>query len=85
VQLEQLDGALDAHVSGVGRVKVTGGHATNVRASVSGVGGVDFGGVAQNLDASISGFGSVRVNQVTGNVTKSVSGAGHVSVGGHGV
>jgi hypothetical protein len=82
VQLEQLDGALDAHVSGVGHVKVAGGHATSVRASVSGVGGVDFGGVAQDLDASISGFGSVRVNQVTGNVTKSVSGAGHVSVGG---
>lgn len=82
VELEELDGALDAHVSGVGRVKVAGGHASSVRASVSGVGGVDFGGVAQSLDASISGFGSVRVNQVTGNVTKSVSGAGHVSVGG---
>jgi hypothetical protein len=82
VELEQLDGSLDAHVSGVGRVRVGGGHATDVHASVSGVGGVDFGGVAQNLDASISGFGSVRVNQVTGNVTKSVSGAGHVSVGG---
>jgi hypothetical protein len=85
VQLEELDGSLQAHVSGVGRVRVAGGHATDVHASVSGVGGVEFGGVAQSLDASISGFGSVRVNQVTGNVAKSVSGAGHVTVGGHAV
>jgi hypothetical protein len=83
VEVEQVDGQVDAHVSGVGRVKMLGGHATSVRASVSGVGGVDFGGVVDNLDASISGFGSIRVNQVTGNVTKSVSGAGHVTIGGH--
>ena len=51
------------------------------RASVSGIGSVDFGGQAQDLDASISGLGGVRVEQVTGTVRKSVSGGGHVSVG----
>lgn len=80
VEVEDLGGPLEARVSGVGKVKVAGGRASNVRASVSGIGGVEFGGVAESLDASISGLGSVRVKDVTGTVTKSVSGAGHVTV-----
>lgn len=80
VEVEDMGGPLQAHVSGIGKVKVANGRATSVRASVSGVGGVEFGGVADTLDASISGLGSVRVKNVTGAVSKSVSGAGHVTI-----
>lgn len=81
VNVQELKGSMNAHVSGVGRIKVASGHATTVRASVSGVGGVDFDGDAQTLDASISGFGGIRVKSVSGSVTKSVSGGGHVTIG----
>ena len=81
VHVGDLSGAMQARVSGVGQIKVDGGKATSVRASVSGVGGVEFGGVADSLDASVSGMGNVQVRQVTGAVTKSVSGIGHVRIG----
>jgi hypothetical protein len=81
VNIDDLSGPVQAHVSGVGHIKATQGHATTMRASVSGVGGVEFGGDAQSLDASISGFGGIRVKSVSGQVTKSVSGGGHVSIG----
>ena len=81
INIVELDGPVMAHVSGVGHIKAEQGHATTVRASVSGVGGVELGGDAQSLDASISGFGGIRVKSVSGPVTKSVSGGGHVSIG----
>jgi hypothetical protein len=81
VNIDTLSGPMAAHVSGVGHIKVADGHAGAVRASVSGVGSVDFGGDAQTLDASISGFGGIRVKAVHGQVSKSVSGGGHVSIG----
>lgn len=81
VNVEELSGPMMAHVSGVGHIKVVQGHATAIHASVSGMGGVDFGGDAQSLDASISGLGNVRVKSVTGQVVKSISGGGHVSIG----
>jgi len=59
----------------------TDGHASSMRAHVSGVGGVQFGGSADSLDASISGFGGIKVRQVKGQVRKSVSGGGHVTIG----
>lgn len=81
VRVAELNGEMDARVSGVGKIDVRGGRASTVRASVSGIGSVDFGGAAQDLEASISGLGGVRVEQVTGTVRKSVSGGGNVSVG----
>jgi hypothetical protein len=81
VTIDQLNGAIQAHISGAGHVKVIQGHAGAIRASVSGVGSVDFGGQAESLDAQISGIGGIRVKEVTGQVTKSVSGIGHVTVG----
>jgi len=80
VEVDDVSGPLQARVSGIGKVKVANGRASSVRASVSGVGGVEFGGVADTLDASISGLGSVRVKNVTGAVSKSISGAGHVTI-----
>lgn len=81
LQVEDLaDGPMDARVSGLGRVRVAQGRASNVRAQVSGMGGVDFGGSAGGLDAEISGVGTVHVRQVTGQVTKAISGIGHVSI-----
>lgn len=81
VRVEELTGPLAADVSGVGRVRVARGRATAIKASVSGIGGVDFDGVADSLDASISGLGSIHVDEVRGPVRKSVSGAGRVVVG----
>jgi len=72
---------MDAQVSGVGGVHVADGRASTMRASVSGLGSVEFGGAADRLDASISGMGSIRVKEVTGPVSKSVSGIGRVEIG----
>ena len=80
IEVQDVAGPVDARVSGIGHIRVAGGHITTLRASISGIGGVDFGGVADSLDAGVSGMGSVRVRQVTGQVTKSVSGAGHVTI-----
>lgn len=80
VNVEELNGPLLADISGLGHVRVSGGRASEVRASVSGMGGVDFGGSADTLRASISGVGGVHVKQVTGTVTKSVSGLGRVTI-----
>lgn len=81
VTINELTGPMDAHVSGVGSVKVMGGAAGAVRASISGVGSIDFRGRAESLDAEISGIGGIRVKEVTGRVTKSISGGGHVTIG----
>lgn len=81
VNIADFTGAMDADVSGVGRVRVARGHASSLRASVSGIGGVDFDGVADSLDASISGLGSIHVDAVKGPVRRSVSGMGRVTVG----
>jgi hypothetical protein len=81
VTIDNLTGAMQAHLTGVGHIKVAQGRVSAIRASISGVGGVDFGGQAESLDASISGFGGIRVKTVTGAVTKSISGGGHVTIG----
>jgi len=81
VHVDELSGAMQARVSGVGHIKVDQGKASAIQASVSGVGGVEFGGQADSLDASISGFGGIRVKSVSGPVTKSISGGGHVTIG----
>lgn len=81
VRIEEIRGPVAADVSGVGRIRLASGRASSLRASVSGIGGVDFDGVADSLDASISGLGSIHVDQVKGPVRKAVSGAGRVVVG----
>ena len=81
VRVAELSGDMEARVSGVGKIDVRSGRADTVRASVSGIGSVDFGGATRDLDASISGLGGVHVEQVTGAVRKSVSGGGQVRVG----
>jgi hypothetical protein len=81
LKVERLDGQLGAHVSGVGQITVADGHASSMRAQVSGVGGVRFGGTADTLDAQISGMGGIKVRDVKGQVRKQVSGAGRVTVG----
>jgi len=81
VTVGSFAGPMEAKVSGVGQIRVADGRATRIKASVSGIGGIDFGGVAQDLQASISGLGNIRVREVTGSVTKSVSGGGRIRVG----
>ncbi len=81
VRVDSLSGAITGQVSGVGSIKVVDGRATTMRASVSGMGGVEFGGATESLDASISGMGGIKVRQVNGPLRKSVSGMGHVTIG----
>jgi hypothetical protein len=81
VRVAEVNGDMEARVSGVGKIDVRDGRARLIRASVSGIGSVDYGGAAQDLDASISGLGGVHVDHVTGSVRKSVSGGGRVSIG----
>ena len=47
VSIDELAGPMDAKVSGVGKIRVADGHAGAVRASVSGMGSVEFGGAAE--------------------------------------
>ena len=81
VRVDEVSGEMDARVSGVGSIQVANGRDTAVRASVSGVGGVEFGGVASSLQASVSGMGHIEIKQVNGPISKSVSGIGHVTIG----
>jgi hypothetical protein len=81
VTVGSFAGPMEAQVSGVGQIRVDEGHASRVKASVSGIGGIDFDGVATDLQASISGLGNIRVREVTGSVNKSVSGGGRIRIG----
>ncbi|MCR5880798.1 hypothetical protein [Phenylobacterium sp. J367] len=80
VKIREFSGAMAANVAGVGKVEVEHGSATSLKASVAGVGGIEFGGPVDTLDASIAGFGGVRVQSVKGSVRKSVSGIGKVTI-----
>lgn len=80
VSIDELYGPVSADVSGVGKVRVASGRASSLRASVSGVGGVEFDGPVGALNASISGLGGVSVKSVSGPVRKSVSGIGRVRI-----
>ena len=82
VDLKSISGPVDATLSGMGNVRIDGGHAGRVKADVSGVGGFRLHGSASELDADVSGIGGVHVDHVDGAVRKNVSGIGHVSVGG---
>jgi len=79
--VDSVSGPMEARVSGVGQIHVAGGRASRIRASVSGIGQVEFGGAAGDLDASISGLGQIRVKEVTGSVSKSVTGGGQIKIG----
>ncbi|WP_334164308.1 hypothetical protein [Phenylobacterium sp.] len=80
VSVDELYGPVNADVSGVGKVRVAAGRASSLRASVSGIGGVEFDGPVGALNASISGMGGVSVKSVSGPVRKSVSGIGRVRI-----
>jgi hypothetical protein len=81
VRLKTVSGPVSANLSGMGNVRIAGGHAGRVKADLSGMGGFTFGGAAASLDAEVSGVGGVTVQHVDGDVRKRVSGIGHVSVG----
>lgn len=81
IDVASLQGPLNIHIAGSGRVHVADGVATQMTASIAGSGGVDFGGAARSLHASIAGSGGVRVARVDGPVIKHVFGAGEVTIG----
>jgi hypothetical protein len=82
LSVESVGGPVSVEVSGVGGVKIAGGHASSVDAQVSGAGHIDFDGVADSLTANVSGVGDINVARVTGPVDRHVSGVGNVRVGG---
>ena len=81
VDIASMAGPLTAQVSGTGGVTIGAGQVKAMRATVSGVGSIDFRGQAESLQASVSGVGSVRARSVTGSISKSVSGIGKITVG----
>jgi hypothetical protein len=81
VDIASVNGPLNVSASGLGDVEVHGGHATVMRASLSGMGDLSFKGVADSLDADASGMGEINVAKVTGPVHKSRSGLASINVG----
>ena len=73
-----VDGRLNAQVSGVGEVRT--GTAGSAELSLSGAGALETGPVAAALEARISGTGSIRV-QSAGQADLDISGSGSVKTG----
>jgi hypothetical protein len=81
VDIASVNGPLSVSASGLGDVDVHGGHATVMKASLSGMGDLTFKGVADSLDADASGMGEINVAKVTGPVHKSRSGLASINIG----
>jgi len=81
IEVARVDGPIAVEVAGSGRVRIEGGHASAMQASVQGSGDIDLGGVAGALQASVIGSGEVDVARVTGSVERSVIGSGVVRTG----
>jgi hypothetical protein len=81
IDVAAVNGPVSVRVAGSGHVRIDGGHATTLQASVAGSGDVTMNGVAGALKASVMGSGDVRVARVTGSVTKAVMGSGAVRIG----
>lgn len=81
IEVASVRGAFKARIAGAGRVRVAGGHASAMQASIAGSGDIAMAGVADSLNASVVGSGDVRVTRVTGPVSKAVVGSGAVRVG----
>ncbi len=80
MSVSAASGTVRARISGSGALKIAGGHASKVDASISGSGDVDFAGQADTVNASASGSGNLRVARVSGAVVSSASGSGRVIV-----
>ncbi|WP_395674283.1 GIN domain-containing protein [Phenylobacterium sp.] len=74
-------GPVDISLAGSGEVRIAGGRATALSASVAGSGDVVYEGEADSLRARVAGSGDIRVRRVRGEVARSVIGSGQVSVG----
>ncbi|HVN02183.1 MAG TPA: DUF2807 domain-containing protein [Caulobacteraceae bacterium] len=81
IDIASMNGPLGARIAGSGRIRVNGGRATMMEASIAGSGDIALNGVAGSLKASIMGSGDVHVARVTGAVSKSVMGSGSVRIG----
>jgi len=81
IDVAALNGAFEARIAGAGRVRVAAGHASAMRASIAGSGGIALDGVADSLKASVTGSGDIRVTRVTGPVSKAIIGSGDVRIG----
>lgn len=80
IRVGEARGDVGARLSGSGDLSINGGHVSNLKASVSGSGGVSFGGLADKLEARTSGSGWVRVNRVAGPMATQSTGSGRVVV-----
>jgi hypothetical protein len=81
IDIASMNGPLDARIAGSGRIRVDGGRASAMQASIAGSGDIALNGVAGSLKASVMGSGGIRVAHVTGAVSKAVMGSGEVRVG----
>jgi hypothetical protein len=81
IDIASINGAFNARIAGTGRIRVNGGRASTMQASIAGSGGIVLNGVAGSLNASVMGSGDIRVGRVIGQVSKTVMGSGAVRVG----
>jgi hypothetical protein len=81
IEVASVRGAFKARIAGAGHVRVSGGHASAMQASIAGSGDIALIGVADSLHASVVGSGDVRVTRVTGAINKAVVGSGEVRIG----
>lgn len=81
IDVASVQGPFNARIAGSGHVKVAGGHASAMQASIAGSGDIALQGVADSLNASVVGSGDVRVLRVTGPIHKAVVGSGDVRIG----
>lgn len=80
--VRSISGPLEISLAGSGDVRVAGGRASEMRASVAGSGDIEFQGVADSLRARIAGSGDVHAREVKGPITKTIMGSGSVRIGG---
>ena len=81
ISVGAVAGALNLHVAGPGDIRVSGGSANQMTASVAGSGVIHFGGTAGRLNAMVAGSGLLSVRRVNGPAKQQVFGSGSIRVG----
>lgn len=80
ISVNEVSGAVTAHVQGSGDIEVESGSAPSLNASVQGSGDIKFRGSADTASLKVKGSGDIRVAHVRQKPLKSVMGSGDIKV-----
>lgn len=78
--IREAKGAVQARISGSGKVTIDGGTSESLNASISGSGSIQHGGTAKTAQLDISGSGSIYLQECLTAPVKSKTGSGHITV-----